>query len=91
MSVSGRAQIAQGKFDPILVVPSHIGVHIAYEFRNRNALPRTAIEYLILQSAEKAFTSRIIRRAALPEHGVGQAGLLHPSTPAGPAVVPTSV
>ena len=49
------------------------------------------VEELVLQAAEEAFASRVVRAAALLRHGPGQAVSLAYADPAGPSVMASPV
>ena len=62
-----------------------------YEFVNSYAVPGSIVEHFILKTAEEAFTSGIIRRAALLGHRPYESRVLHALNPSWPAVVAASV
>ena len=62
-----------------------------YKFLQCDALPRTTVEHLVLQSSEKAFTGWIVWRTSFPRHGPGEPRILDSLDPAGPSVMAASI
>ena len=70
-----------------LVVEADVLVQQLHERLHGDAAPVPMVEELVLEAAEEAFASRVVRAAALSRHGPGQAVSLAYADPAGPSVM----
>ena len=74
-----------------LVVENDVLVQQFHERVHGDAIPVPIVEELVLEAAEEAFASRVVRAAALLRHGPGQAVSLAYADPAGPSVMASPV
>lgn len=68
---------AKGALDPLPVVPADVRADHRNDLLDAGALPVPRIKLFILQPSEKSFTGRVVRRAGLARHRMGEARLAH--------------
>ena len=65
MSVFDRAGKAKRDLDPLLVVPTHVGINYLDELLNGRSLPVPRVERFRFQPSEEVFTCGVVGRAPL--------------------------